>query len=129
MQVVQLGNYSLYSFLLTEDCFLPYNELNGTEVHIMRSRFIIILLVILATALWGCGSEDLKSDPDGSGVSIPQAHVAVEGLLSALYTVSDHSLYEKLLEDMEKLQLSGVDSGDATGISSFPVYYLLRHLL
>lgn len=86
----------------------------------MRSRFTNILLVILAIALWGCSSEDSKPGSVASDDSLPQAQSAVEGLLSALYTVSDHSLYEVLLEDMAKAQSTEVDSGDATGISSFP---------
>lgn len=85
----------------------------------MRSRFTIILLVIFTIALWGCGSEDTKPNPDVTDSSVLQAQSAVEGLLSALYTVSDHSLYEKLLEDMTNVQPSGVDSGDATAICSF----------
>ncbi|MDD2218179.1 MAG: hypothetical protein PHX63_07095 [Eubacteriales bacterium] len=73
----------------------------------MRSRFTIILLVILAVALWGCGSEDSKPES------------AVEGLLSALYTVSDHSLYEKLLEGAAEIELPELSSG-VSQLYSFP---------
>ena len=86
----------------------------------MRSRFTIILLIALAIVLWGCSSEDSKPELVVSDNSLPQAQSAIKGLLSALYTVSDHSLYEVLLEDMAKVQSTEVDSGDATGISSFP---------